>query len=120
MISQWNVLARFRQLTTIDDTEAENILPLCVVNLQRVMAVINEKADKNDIRIANAAAALTFYDYTLKQTAQTDNVTSFKAGDVTVSKTTANMMDTAETLKKDALFELTPIMKDTDFIFMNI
>ncbi len=120
MTTQWNVLARFRQLIEIDDTEAEKLLPLCVVNLRRVMAQLNEKADKDDIRITEAAAALTYYDYSIKLSNQTDNITSFKAGDITVSQTSNSLTEHAEKIKKAALLELTPLMRDTSFIFMNV
>ena len=51
MTSQWTVLARFKQLAPVDDAEAEEILPLCVVNLERILAQLREDANKNDIRI---------------------------------------------------------------------
>lgn len=120
MTSQWNVLARFRQLIDIDDTEAEKVLPLCVVNLKRILAQLNDNVDPDDIRISEAAAALTYYDYTVRISAQTDEITSFKAGDITVSKTASSLTETAEKIKKDALLELVPLMKDTNFIFMNV
>lgn len=120
MTSQWNVLARFRQLIDIDDDKAEDILPLCVVNLKRILVQLNENADKDDIRIAEAAAALTYYDYAVKLNSQTDEVTSFKAGDVTVSKSVSTLTEAAEKIKSDALIELIPLMKDTNFVFMNI
>ncbi len=120
MTSQWNVLARFKQLSPIDDEEAEKILPLCVVNLERVLAQLREDADKNDIRITEAAAALTYYDYILRTSAQADAVTSFKAGDITVSKTASSLSEAAQKIKTDALLELAPLMKDTRFLFINI
>ena len=120
MTTAWNVLARFRQFINISDEEAEKILPLCVVNLRRIQAQLRSDADANDIRIQEAAACLTYYDYTVRLSSETDDVTSFKAGDITVSKTTSSLTENAEKMKKDALLELTPLMKDTQFVFLNI
>ena len=120
MTTSWNVLARFRQFINIDDEEAEKVLPLCVVNLRRIQAQLREDADPDDIRIQEAAACLTYYDYTVRLSHETDNVTSFKAGDITVSKTTLSLTEHAEKMKKDALLEIAPLMKDTSFVFLNI
>lgn len=120
MTTSWNVLARFRQLVDIDDKEAEKLLPLCVVNLHRVNSQLREDVNSDDVRIAQAAAALTYYDYAVRLSFETDNVTSFKAGDITVSKTTTSLTENAEKLKKDALLELVPLMKDTNFVFLNV
>lgn len=120
MTTSWNVLARFRQFIEIDDTEAEKLLPLCVVNLHRVNSQLRSDADPDDVRIAHAAAALTYYDYTVRLSSQTDDITSFKAGDITVSKTTSSLTENAEKMKKSALLELMPLMKDTNFVFLNV
>ncbi len=120
MTTSWNVLARFRQLIDIDDTEAEKILPLCVVNLQRIQAQLRSDVNQDDVRIAEAAAALTYYDYAIKLSSETDDVTSFKAGDITVSKSVSSLTENAEKMKNSALLELVPLMKDTNFVFMNV
>ncbi len=120
MTTSWNVLARFRQFINLDDTEAEKLLPLCVVNLHRINAQLRDDVNTDDIRITEAAAALTYYDYTVRLSSETDDVTSFKAGDITVSKTTSSLTENAEKMKKDALLELAPLMKDTTFIFLNV
>ncbi len=120
MTTSWNVLSRFRQFVNLDEYEAEKFLPLCIVNLKRIQAQLRDDADADDIRIQEAAACLTYYDYAVMLSSETDDVTSFKAGDITVSKTTSSLTENAEKMKKDALLELTPLMKDTHFVFMNI
>ncbi len=120
MTTSWNVLARFRQFVNIDDTEAEKQLPLCVVNLRRIQAQLRDDVNPDDVRIQEAAACLTYYDYAIRLSSETDDVTSFKAGDITVSKTTSSLTENAEKMKKNALLELTPLMKDTNFVFLNI
>ncbi len=120
MTSQWKVLARFKQLAPIDEKEAEEILPLCVINHERIVKQLRSCDDKDDVRVINAAASLTYYDYALRVASQADTVTSFKAGDITVSKTISSITENAEKIKKDALIELTPLLKDTQFLFINI
>lgn len=120
MTTSWNVLARFRQFISIDDEEAEKQLPLCVVNLRRIQAQLRDDVNPDDIRIQEAAACLTYYDYAVNLSHQTDDVTSFRAGDITVSKTTSSLTENAEKMKKEALLEIVPLMKDTGFVFMNI
>lgn len=120
MTTPWNVLSRFRQLIEIDDAEAEKALPLCVVNLSRIKAQLRKDINEDDIRITEAAAALTYYDYTVRLSSEVQDFTSFKAGDITVSKTKSSLTENAEKIKKDALLELTPLIQDTSFVFLNV
>lgn len=120
MTTPWNVLSRFRQLLEISDEEAEKFLPLCVVNLHKIKTRLREDVDMDDVRITEAAAALTYYDYTVRLSSASEDFTSFKAGDITVSKTKSSLTENAEKIKKNALLELTPLMCDTSFIFLNI
>lgn len=120
MTSQWKVLARFKQLAPIDEKEAEEILPLCIINHERIVKQLRNEDDKDDVRVINASASLTYYDYALRCAAQADTVTSFKAGDITVSKSVSSITENAEKIKTDALLELAPLIKDTQFLFINI
>ncbi len=120
MITQWNVLARLRQLMASDDEQDSELIPICLMNLERVLSLLDEKSDKDDVRIIQAAAALSYYDYSLRKMSCEDNVTSFKAGDITVSKSKNAIMEIAEKQRAEALAELTPLMKDTQFSFRQI
>ncbi|MBE6755942.1 MAG: hypothetical protein E7555_05755 [Ruminococcaceae bacterium] len=120
MTTPWNVLSRFRQLLEIFDEEAEQFLPLCVVNLHRIKSQLRDDVNEDDVRITEAAAALTYYDYTVRLSSTSEDFTSFRAGDITVSKTTSSLTENAEKIKRDALLELTPLMRDTNFVFLNV
>ena len=120
MTTPWNVLSRFRHLIEIDDTEAEKLLPLCVVNLSRIKSQLRRDVNEEDIRITQAAAALTYYDYAVRLTSEDEDFTSFKAGDVTVSKSKSSLTENAEKIKNDALTALAPLIQDTSFIFLNV
>lgn len=117
MINQWNVLNRLCQFISIDEEEVENALPLCVVNMKKIEIKLREDADKNDIRICEAAACMSYYDYVLKLSSQEDNITSFKAGDVTITRSVKSLLEQATTLKNEALKELIPLLKDNNFVF---
>ena len=117
MINQWDVLNRLRQFIAIDEEGAENALPLCVVNLKKIETLLRDDADKDDIRICEAAACMSYYDYTLRLASEEENVTSFKAGDVTISRSVRSLIEYASTLKEEALKALIPLLKDDGFVF---
>lgn len=117
MINQWDVLKRLSQFISIDEEGAENALPLCVVNLKKIETMLRIDADKNDIRICEAAACMSYYDYTLRLSSEEDHITSFKAGDVSVSRTVKSLLEHATNLKNDALKALLPLLVDEGFVF---
>ena len=89
MISRQTVLNHLRQLVTLDSKGAANALPLCEISLNEVISRLRTPADANDLRVAKAAAGLAFYRFALRQLADGNGATSFKAGDVTVSRSPA-------------------------------
>lgn len=116
MITPWNVLKRLEHFIKISDEEKSNALSVCVANLEKVLSTLNDNCDKNDCRITEAAAAMSFYDLAVKISGDNlETVTSFKAGDVSISKSRQSIIEIASSLKRDALRALAPLRKDEDF-----
>ena len=81
MLTTKTVLNRLRQLVTLDEQGAENALPLCGLCLKEIKGRLREGADENDPRLAQAAAGLAYYRIALRNAADGEGATSFKAGD---------------------------------------
>lgn len=116
MVTAWNVLKRLEHFIEIDSDKKDKALSICVVNLEKVFSILDENSDKDDCRITEAAAAMSFYDYAVKSASESsDFITSFKAGDVSVSKNSQSLIELASSLKRDALNALYPLCSDGSF-----
>lgn len=120
MVSITSVLNRLRQLVTLDEQGAENALPLCGLCLEEIRSKLRSGADENDIRLAQAAAGLAFYRLMLRNAADGSNATSFKAGDVTVTRSPAASMELVVSVRDEALAAVTDLLEDRDFIFRQV
>lgn len=120
MISRQTVLNHLRQLVTLDSKGAANALPLCEISLNEVMSRLRTPADANDLRVAKAAAGLAFYRFALRQLADGNGATSFKAGDVTVSRSPAATLEFAERVRDESLAQAADLLADTDFLFRQV
>lgn len=120
MITAQTVLFRLRQLVTLDSEGAENALPLCKLCLEETVSKLKPGADKDDPRIAQAAAGLAYYRTVLRNAADRDGATSFKAGDVTVTRTPAAMIEIASQIRDDAFLQAADLFVDRNFIFRQV
>ena len=121
MISPWNVLARLKHYIEIDSDTEDSALSVCVVNLETIMSKIKDTADKDDPRITQAAAAMSYYDFAVRFASDgNDGITSFKAGDVTLSRSSQSLIEIASDVKKHALEDIAPLMRDEDFCFLAV
>ena len=120
MITAQTVLSRLRQLVTLDSEGAENALPLCGLCLEETLSRLKSNADKDDPRIAQAAAGLAYYRTALRNAADSEGTTSFKAGDVTVTRTPAAMLEIAARIRDEAFVQAADLFADRNFIFRQV
>ena len=120
MINSHTVLFRLRQLVTLDEEGAENALPLCSMCLEEIESRLRSDADKADPRIAQAAAALACYRLAFREAADNNGTTSFKAGDVTVTRTPAAILQTACEIRDEAFIQAADLLTDRDFVFRQV
>lgn len=120
MINSQTVLYRLRQLVTLDEEGAENALPLCVMCLEDVMCRLRKNADPDDPRVAQAAAALAGYRLALRNAADSDGNVSFKAGDVTVTRSPASMIEYAAKMRDEAIIQAADLLTDSSFVFRQV
>lgn len=124
-MTAWEVLDSLSLLTQIDESCKDEYLTLCKASLKEIEAMLNKDADRNDARIAAAAAANAFYKLSFKQifASSQEEITNFKAGDVSItqsSKDNSTQLDKAEKLYSKALESIIPLCQDNGFAFENI
>lgn len=119
MVTQWTVLGNLKQISSLDEEETA-ALPLCLTCLEDIRARLKAGADTNDPCIERAAAGLAFYKLMLKRITEDGTVTSFKAGDMSVTQKPAELLRLAATVRDEAIAGAAPLLKDEDFLFMKV
>lgn len=116
-MNQWTVLNSLRRITELDSKGAADALPLCLASIEEIRLMLRDGANEDDPRAVNAAAGLAYYKYTLRNLSDEDSVTSYKAGDVVVSKSASFVTDRAAKIRDDAYIAALPLMRDNAFVF---
>lgn len=119
-MTKWNVLEQLQRLMPMEEEAVERAIPICSQCLDEINENLRDDADKNDKRIALAAAGLAYYQLMITSISADGTVTSFRAGDVTVSKNPGAILETAANIRDEALARAVPILKDRDFVFRQV
>ena len=119
-MTEWTVLSSLCEIAQLNADERAAVLPLCRTALRTLLSQCKQETDPDDPRIARAAAAEAYYKWTLRTLSQDQSLTSFKAGDVTVSRSASAAIEYAEHIRKDAYIAVLPLLTDPYFVFQSI
>ncbi len=119
MIDIWSILDALRRNHAVEGTD-EELAPLCASAAKELETRLREDADCTDIRLINAGAAMVNYRLCMKKSVTDEGVTSFKAGDVTVSVSPSAIIERAEKEKSEALISALPLLRDEGFVFRQV
>ncbi len=119
LIEVWSVLDALRRNYAVQGTD-EELAPLCAAAAKEIEARIRDNADSTDIRIINACAAMVNYRICMRKSGEDEAVTSFKAGDVTVSVSPSAIIERAEKEKSEAMIAVLPLLRDDSFVFRQV
>lgn len=116
MIDSWSVLSLLRDFYAPPESDDE-LFSLCEASAAELSAGMKETADPCDIRLVGAAAALANYRLCRRRSCSGQEITSFKAGDVSVSISGDDAVKLAEKSRDDALVKACPLLRDEGFYF---
>ena len=124
-MSSWEIKDSLLRLVDLSTAEEAAAMQLCRECLKEVSAGLKADADPEDPRITAAAAALAYYKVMLKRNTQavSDEITSFKAGDVSISQGKSNtdaQLKAADEYRKRCFAEIVPLCQDNGFAFENV
>jgi len=113
------------RLVDLTQTEAAGADALCRECLKEIAAGLKADADTEDARVTSAAAGLALYKLMLKRNSDSasDEVTSFKAGDVSISESKSDIrhgLENAESYFKQCYAKIVPLCVDNGFAFENV
>lgn len=118
----WEVTDALSLLTDISDSEKETVEAICQRSLDEINSKLKSEAEQTDPRIAAAATAQAFYSLCIRRLSfkEEANMSSFKAGDLSISYDSANsqeQLNLAKDIRDKAMLELAPLLADNGFYF---
>lgn len=116
MIDCLSILSALRDYYSPAGTD-EELAPLCTAAAREILPRISPCAEHSDVRLINLAAAMVNYRLCVKNIHSAEGMTSFKAGDVTVSVSPNALVEQAEKEKASAMLAALPLLKDDGFFF---
>lgn len=115
------VAKKFLLLSGIDESELSKYLPLIRESIAYVKSILKEEVDvkENSTLLTSACGTYAYYKWSLFYS-QSD-VSYFKAGDLTFSKSSeSKVTERAYSLWKESLKEIARFTKSSDFYFKGV
>ena len=119
LIDCLSVLSALREYYSPEGTD-EELAPLCTMAVNELLPRVKCESVHSDARLVSLAAAMANYRLCAKKVRNSDGVTSFKAGDVTVSVSASALMEHAEKERSYAMLAAVPLLKDEEFLFKQV
>jgi ABC-type transporter Mla MlaB component len=118
-MTQYSILGRLRLMGELDEGAAMEALPFCAAAMEQLAPQLKTEC-RNDPRLDQAGAALAccMLLQRAREGADADGISSFKAGDITVTKKQGGGKDRmawAEQARKAAMEDIRGLLKDTGF-----
>jgi len=119
LISEQDVMLRFKLISSLNEEEAENWLVICSESLEEILNKLKENVniEENSMKIINAAAALSFYKYSLFKSSS-ENISAFNAGEFSVKIGSKNKaLEIAFKIWQEAKNNINNLISDDNFYF---
>lgn len=116
MTDSWNVLSLLKDYYA-PQASNEELFPFCEAASAEISAITKPDADPNDIRLVSAAAAIANYRLNARNVYSENGISSFKAGDVSISVAGKDSLESAKADRDEAIQRALPLLTDTGFFF---
>ncbi len=117
MINVWSVSQLLEDTGVLSPEDAKKVMPFCISACAKLSKRLKDIKYEDEPAVINACAGMALYSYTLLQNSSNDAFESFKAGDVTVSKSAAANIENAVKFRDEALLQAAEYLTDVDFMF---
>lgn len=117
MIDKMEVFAYFNSAEDVSESEQNQLMACCERACSFIMPKIKDDIEHNDPRVVSAAAgAAKFFLFCSTMTSGT----SFKAGDVTISRDQSKQYDYQYRLFNLSMAQAADVLKDGGFSFVSV
>lgn len=117
MINVWSVSQILEDTGLLTAEEAKKATPFCLAACSSLTPRLRDEKNEDNPAVIMACAGIALYNYTLSVSASSEDFSSFKAGDVTISKSSSASVENAEKFRDEAVLSATPYLTDVDFVF---
>ena len=117
MINVWSVSQVLEDTGILTADEAKKATPFCLAACSALSPRLRDIKNEDNPAVVMACAGIALYNYTLSVGAGSDDFSSFKAGDVTISRSASATVECAEKFRDEALVAAAPYLTDVDFVF---
>ncbi len=117
MINVWSVSQVLEDTGVITAEESKKVMPFCLSACSQLSKRLKDVKNEDEPAVINACAGIALYNYSLLQCSKSDDFSSFKAGDITISKTKNSTFESAVKFRDEALLQASEYLIDVDFVF---
>lgn len=117
MINVWSVSQLLEDTGVLNSEEAKKAMPFCVSACSQLSKRLKDVKNEDEPAVINACAGIALYNYSLLQGSKSEDFSSFKAGDITISKTKNSTFEGAVKFRDEALLQASEYLTDVNFVF---
>ena len=117
MINVWSVSKLLEDTGVLTEDEVKKAMPFCLSACANLSKRLKDVKFEEEPAVISACAGLALYNYSLLQCSSSEDFTSFKAGDITISRSASSSFESAVKFRDEALLQATDYLTDVDFVF---
>lgn len=117
MINVWSVSKFLEDTGVLTEDEVKKAMPFCLSACANLSKRLKNVIYEDEPAVINACAGLALYNYSLIQGTSSQDFSSFKAGDVTISRSASSTFESAVKFRDEALLLVADYLTDVDFVF---
>ena len=117
MINVWSVSKFLEDTGVLSEEEVKRAMPFCLSACANLSKRLKDVKFEDEPAVISACAGLALYNYSILQGSSTDDFSSFKAGDITISRSASSTHESAVNFRDEALLQATDYLTDVDFVF---
>lgn len=117
MINVWSVSKLLEDTGVLTEEEVKRAMPFCLSACANLSKRLKDVKFEDEPAVINACAGLALYNYSILRGNSTDDFSSFKAGDITISRSASSSFESAVKFRDEALLQATEYLTDVDFVF---
>ena len=117
MVNVWSVSQVLEDTGILTEEEAKKAMPFCLSACSQLSKRLKDIKYEDEPAVINACAGMALYNYSLLQCTSSENFSSFKAGDITISKSNNSGFESAVKFRDETLLQASEYLTDVDFVF---
>lgn len=117
MVNVWSVSKVLEDTGILTEEDAKKAMPFCLSACSQLSKRLKDIKYEDEPAVINACAGMALYNYSLLQCTSSENFSSFKAGDITISKSNNSGFESAVKFRDETLLQASEYLTDVDFVF---